>query len=147
MFILQGLSSPGKVCVLTDQQECWRAMQAQSLIAWENSGSYWTVLELARTHRCHFICPLPMTRLESLHCFHIIYHSDNITNPKGVELQEKESHKLLGDEARKKNSHQPLHVTPTLRNPTKHKVHWLKHRDITKLKYNYQEICKHCPTK
>lgn len=40
-----------------------------------------------------------MTRLEALHRFHIIYHPDHITNPKRVELQEKESHELLGDEA------------------------------------------------
>lgn len=71
------------------------------LRAWGSSGGYWAVLELevACTHRCHLICPFPMTRLEPLHCFHIIYHPDHITNPKGVELQEKESHKLLGDEA------------------------------------------------
>lgn len=113
---LQSLSSPRRVCALTDQQECWRATQAQSpfLIAEENSGSYWTVLELTRTHRCHFICPLPMTRLESLHCFHIIYHSDNITNPKGVELQEKKSHKLFGGWSQRKKKKIP---TPTLSNP------------------------------
>lgn len=65
-----------------------------------------------------------MTRLESLHCFHIIYHSDNITNPKGVELQEKESHQLLGDEARKKNvAISPFTPPPPSENPTKRAAH------------------------
>lgn len=85
------------------QQEFWGGTQAhvEVLRAWGSSAGYWTVLELelVHTHRCHLICPLPMTRLEALHRFHIIYHPDHITNPKRVELQEKESHELLGDEA------------------------------------------------
>lgn len=83
-----------------------------------------------------------MTRLESLHCFHIIYHSDNITNPKGVELQEKESHKLLGDEARKTNiTAPPRHPHPQETQPDK------KPLGITKHRYSYQEICNHCAAK
>lgn len=87
-----------------------------------------------------------MTRLESLHCFHIIYHPDNITNPKGVELQEKESHKLLGDEARGKKEKKEKNPTispstppPPPENPTNKKPIYSKNQGITKHKYNYQK--------